>query len=103
MDSASYVLATMNIIFVSVLPQLCLYLVLSFQSLFLSLLLTFPTMCDLHILYVSILVATGNTIRNLLLWFYPCWYKSYLNYQKLLQIYSIILIVLDNEEEKIHG
>jgi len=54
-------------------------------------------------MYISLLVATGNIIRNLLFWFFPCWYKSYLNYQKLFQVYSIILIVLYNEEEKIYG
>jgi hypothetical protein len=77
-------------------------LLLALRSLFLPL-CTLPTMCDLHILYISFLVASGNIVRNLLFWFFPCWYKSYLNYQKLFQVYSIILIVLDNDEEKIYG
>lgn len=104
MDSALYVLVIMNI-FVSVLPELCVCtLFLALRSLFLSLLLTLPSMYDLHIRYISLLVATGNITRNLLFWFFfPFWYKCYLNYQKLFQIYSIILIVLDNEEEKMYG
>jgi len=83
MDSASYVLTTVNIIFVVVLPELYVpTLLLALRSLFLSLLCTLPTTCDLHILYISLLVATGNIIRNLLFCFFPCWYKSYFNYQK---------------------
>jgi len=73
MDSALYVLPTMNIIFVIVLPGLYVpTLLLALRSLFLSLLCTLPTTCDLHILYISILVATVNIICNLLFWCFPC-------------------------------
>ena len=83
-----YVLANMNIIFLIVLLELYVpTLLLALRSLFLSLLCTLPTTCDLHILYIFLFMATGNIIRNLLFWFFSCWYKSYLNYQKLFQVY----------------